>query len=181
MNLKILFSLTFFLSFANVSFSQSAFELYLKGEDKYKDVIIKEIISTDTVILKSGKKVKLIGLRAPDPPPRIDKEVERDEFGFAIHKKVDLVTPIEEQALDFVTELLKDKHVRLELGEKNENKYHHTLAYVFLLEDNTFVNTEILRNGFAFLQIRPPNMKYADQLRAAYRQARKELRGLQGE
>ena len=64
-------------------------------------------------------------------------------------------------------------------SEKNSEDYK-TLAYVFLLEDDTFVNAEILRQGFAFLSIRPPNMKYAKELREAYKEARAEQRGLQG-
>ncbi len=39
----------------------------------------------------------------------------------------------------------------------------------------------IRRQGFASLHIRPPNTKYSDQLSAAYREAREEKRGLQGD
>jgi endonuclease YncB( thermonuclease family) len=50
-----------------------------------------------------------------------------------------------------------------------------------LLDNELFVNAEILRQGFAFLQIRPPNTKYSKELREAYTEARLEKRGLQGE
>ncbi len=46
---------------------------------------------------------------------------------------------------------------------------------------NDFLNAEILRQGFANLSIRPPNMKFAKELREAYREARAEKRGLQGQ
>jgi len=40
---------------------------------------------------------------------------------------------------------------------------------------------EILKQGFANLQIAAPNLKYSDLFRAAYREARTEKRGLHNE
>jgi endonuclease YncB( thermonuclease family) len=42
-------------------------------------------------------------------------------------------------------------------------------------------NAELLRMGFVKLRIVPPNVKHEQQLRAAYQEAKKEKRGLQGE
>ncbi|MCK5260375.1 MAG: thermonuclease family protein [Candidatus Omnitrophica bacterium] len=61
-------------------------------------------------------------------------------------------------------------------------KSTRTLAYVFLLEGMIFL---LMRRscamGFAHLSISPPNTKYADKLRDAYKEARSGQRGLQGQ
>jgi micrococcal nuclease len=148
-----------------------------RHSDQYEHVLVERIISADTIQLRGGEKVKLIGLRAPDLP-RIE-EVERNEFGFAIQQTTPLKT-VEEEAFVFVHSLLYEQYVRLELDVSSKDEDFRTLAYVFL-KDNTFVNAEIIRRGYAHLSIRPPNTKYADLLRDAYQEARSEKRGLQGE
>jgi endonuclease YncB( thermonuclease family) len=42
-------------------------------------------------------------------------------------------------------------------------------------------NEELLRMGFVKLRIILPNVKYQDQLSAAYQEAKREKRGLEGE
>ena len=71
--------------------------------------------------------------------------------------------------------------VRIEFDRNKKNKDFDTLAYVFLEEENLFINAEILRLGYAHLQISPPNMKYASELREAYQEARREKRGFQSQ
>ncbi|MBF0510702.1 MAG: thermonuclease family protein, partial [Candidatus Omnitrophica bacterium] len=53
-------------------------------------------------------------------------------------------------------------------------------AYVYLPEGQ-MANAELLRKGFVRLRIVPPNVKYADKLRQAYQEAKREKRGLEGE
>ena len=165
--------------------SESNFDFFFKSAAQYKDVVIKEIVSTDTFVLQeeiggTSEVIKLIGLRAPKPPKR-KKNIKRGEYGFVIKEPVNPLTPIEEQVFESVRELLEGKHVRLEFDAEKNGEKHETLAYVFLLEDETFVNAKILRYGFANLSIRPPNTKYAEELREAYKEARIEQRGLQGQ
>ena len=135
------------------------------------------VIRADTIILENNEKIRLIGIKAPEPPPK--REVETDKFGFIIEPDNPL-TPVEERAFNFAKFLLEGQTVRLEFDIQRRDKNFRTLAYVFL-EDGTLVNAEIVRQGFAHLQIRPPNTKYADLLREAYQEARREKRGLQGE
>lgn len=160
--------------------SPSTFDYIFKSNDKYKDVVIEKVISADTFRLESGETISLIGLRAPEPPRR-KKRVKRDEYGFVPKEEKGLELTIEEQAFNFAQELLEKKHIRLEFDQVKKDDDFHTLAYAFLIEDGTFVNLEILRHGFANLNILPPNTKYEDQLRDAYREARTQARGLQSE
>ena len=165
----------------NLNAGTSALDAFLGHSNKYEDVIVKKILNTDTIQLDNDEYIYLIGLTAPEDPKREYKEVERDSYGFTIKEPVSPETPVEEQAISFARKLLEGKHVRLEFDVERRDKNSHSEAYVFLLKDNTFVNTEILRQGYATLHIQPPNLKYEDKLRDAYKEANSEKRGLQGE
>ena len=180
---SFLILLGFFLSL-NLAHAQSDMDFLLKNNEKYKDVIVKEIKKTDTIVLDNGEVVRLIGLKGLNTK-RKRPELKRDSYGFIIEEPVSPSTPIEDQAFEFVRTLLQKQHVRLELDTEARDEDFTTLAYVFVVKKGTnqeiFVNEEILRQGFANLSIHPPNTKYADKLRAAYQEAREQKRGLQGQ
>ena len=172
-----------FLIFISVTFSQEAFaqsnlDIFFKNDAQYQDVLVSRVLSADTIELESGEYIKLIGLKAPYTRRR-NKEIERDKYGFVIEPPRDPTTPIEEQSFEFARELLEGQKVRLEFDVEKKDSDHKTLAYVFILKNNILANTEILRQGFAYLQLSPPNSKYAQQLKNAYKEASKEQRGLQ--
>ncbi len=150
------------------------------GKGAVKTATVRKVLAVDTVLLDNGRIVRLIGLRAMEPPKPSEK-VERDEFGFPVKKETPPVEDLARQAMEFTRTLLEGKAVRLELGEQSTDERYHTLAYVFLTSSGVFVNAEILRQGFAYLRIQPPNLKYARQLREAYQEARREKRGVQNE
>ena len=159
------------------AFAQSRIDQLLGSPHLYQDIVVQEVMSADTIQLETGEKIKLIGLKAPEPPEK--EKTQRDEHGFVI-KKVSSVIPIEEEAFNFVRDLLEGKHVRLEFDYQKRSP-EGTFAYVFLINGNIFVNAEILRQGYADLQIQPSNTKYTEILRQAYQEARREKRGLQAE
>ena len=183
----LLFSLMIFLfSFRSV-FSEdkkSSLEFFFKSDSQYQKVLVRKVLQTNRILIegpdKLDEKVILIGLKNAVIEQRKEK-VERDERGFVIPSEVSPFVPVEQEAFDFDKGLLEGKYVRLEFDVNKANQNADTLAYVFLLDNNFFVNAEIIRQGFADLQIRPPNTKYADKLREAYQEARKEKRGLQGQ
>ena len=171
---------------SGIASGESNFDFFFKNSEQYKDVIVEEVLSADILRLKGrvgekGEIIKLIGLKAPKAPKKKGEDIDRNELGIVIKEPVTPLTPIEEKAFEFARELLEGQHVRIEFDADKEGEKHRTLAYVFLLENDVFVNTEILRHGFAHLSISPPNTKYADKLRDAYKEARKEQRGLQGQ
>lgn len=144
---------------------------------KYDDVVVQDVLRVDTLRLESGEIVKLIGVRAFGDPAR-KKKVERDEYGFVVKERVDLEVSPAEQAREYARELLEGKHARLEFDAEQKDDEYKTLAYVFLVNDNTFVNARVLELGFADLQIQAPNLKYAQQLRDAYREGRAYSHGM---
>src|SRR3989338_8792495 len=160
-----------FLTLGNPSFVSAEEAIRFGGDfKKYEKVLVEKVVSADYFILESGEKIKLIGIKAPQPPRR--KEIEVDENHIIIHKENPIVT-IEEKAMDFAKNLLEHKYVRLEFDNKTKDS--------IFLPDGTFVNAEIVRQVFANLNISPPNTKYSDELRKTYQEAPSEKRGLQGE
>ena len=178
--LILFFSLTLFWAGTNAARAASLNDpLARPKDDLYQKILVKRVLSADTVILDNDMRVKLIGRKAPAPPRR--RSTEYDEKGFVLPERVTLETTIEDAAFDFAVRLMEDKEVRVEFDVNEKDENFMTIAYIFLADSNLFVNAEILRQGFATLKIRPPNTKYADQLREAYREARQEKRGLQNE
>ena len=161
---------------AAFSFADSGFD-EMANSAVTKDFIVERVIRADVILLDNEKKIRLIGLIAPDAPK--SKIVKRDNYGIVIEEQSPETT-LNNQAFDFAKKLLENKHVRLEFDFENKDENFYTLAYVFL-SDGTLANAEILRQGYANLKIVPPNTKYADTLRTAYQEARRERRGLQGE
>jgi len=161
--------------------AQSNLEFFFGANtSKYQDVIAQEVLSVNTFKIKGGETIKLIGLRSLDGS-KVRRKIRRDERGLVVKEKVTPEIKIEEESFQFVQNLLEGQHVRLEFDVNKMSENNQTLAYAFLIKEDVFINVEILRQGYAQLQIRPPNTKYAEELRKAYREARQEMRGIQGE
>jgi len=114
---------------------------------------VKEMVDGDTIVLEDGTKVRYIGLNTP----------ERDR-------------PFYKEATDANRKLVGGREVRLEFDAVEIDRYGRTLAYVF--EGETFVNLELLRQGYANAFTVPPNVKYEELFREAEQEAREVGRGL---
>jgi len=127
---------------------------------------VRRVVDGDTLVLENKERVRLIGVDNPETKhPR--KPVEY--YG--------------REASAFTKKLVQGKRVRLEFDQANahlghKDKYRRTLAYVFL-EDGTFLNAEIVKQGFGFAYTRFP-FKYMDEFRGHQREAREKGRGLWG-
>ena len=172
-------SAVFFLTLTRIAGAESDFETIFSTKNKYQDVVVEKVLNADTIKLASGEIIKLIGLRSPELPRRY--KIERDPNGFVIEKPLSPMDPIEQQSFKFTKELIKGKHIRLEFDVDRKDNTLTTIAYAFLLPKNIFVNAEILRQGYAYLETSPTDTKYEKELSAAYQEARREKRGLQGE
>ena len=174
----LIFVGSFFLGQQAILSAESQIDYLLSNKTAKDDsVFVERVIRADTLLLENGKKIKLIGLKAPAAPRK--KYPKTDSRGIVI-EEVSPLTSVEEQAFDYAQSLLANQQVHLEYDTQSKDENFYTLAYVFL-PDGTFVNAEILRRGYADLTLAPPNTKYADRLRQAYQEARKEKRGIHGE
>ncbi len=125
---------------------------------------VRRVVDGDTLVLENKERVRLIGVDTPETKhPR--KPVEY--FG--------------KEAAAFTRRMVQGKRVRLEFDQANahidhKDKYKRTLAYVFLW-DGTFLNAEIIKQGYGFAYTRFP-FKYMDEFRRYQRDACDHNRGL---
>ena len=141
---------------------------------KREEALVVNVTNADMIMLENGQRLKLIGIEAVGRPPR--KYAQRDKNGMIIEEKPDAFIPLEEQAVAYAQSLLEGKKIKLEYDVEALSSDNYKQAYVFL-PDGRLANVALLRQGFVHLKIRPPNVKYADQLRQAYQEAKREQRG----
>jgi micrococcal nuclease len=72
--------------------------------------------------------------------------------------------------------MAEGKMVRLEYDWQDRDKYGRLLAYVYL-EDGTFLNAEIIKQGFGFAYTRYP-FKYLEEFRQYERVAKENGSGM---
>ena len=168
--------LIIFLSLEHLPICFADLNPLLERTTKYSNIKVERVLSVDTILLENDEKVKLIGIHGLRPPKAPD--VNRDERGRIIPDN-DPTTPLELEAFRFAKDHAEGKAVRLEFDAEKRDDGNVLTAYVFL-PDGTMLNEEVLRQGYAELKLRMPNMKYAERLRKAYQEARREMRGMQG-
>jgi micrococcal nuclease len=145
---------------------------------KQDEALVVKVVASDLIVLEDGRRVKLIGIESAGPPHR--PYAKYDDKGHVIEEPVEPTISLEEQALTYAQDLLENKKVRLEYDIDAGEARGYLYAYVYL-PDGRMANVELLRMGFVKLRIIPPNVKYEDKLRAAYQDAKKEKRGLEGD
>lgn len=136
---------------------------HARGEDSQAQELLRveRVVDGDTLIVATVGRVRLIGVDTPE----------------SVHPR----QPVQEFALEaaaFLRRTVNGREVRLEYGFQRHDRYRRTLAYVFLA-DGTFVNEEIIRQGYGFAYTRFP-FKYLERFRQLEREAREQGRGLWG-
>lgn len=122
-------------------------------------VVVRRASDGDTIRLSTGERIRLIGV---DTPELTDNRPEMRRFA--------------EEAAAFVRGLVEGKHVRLEYDRERSDKHRRTLAYVYL-QDGTFLNAEIIRQGFGRVCTQH-RFKYREEFRKLEREAEQNSRGL---
>ncbi|MBU4289391.1 MAG: thermonuclease family protein, partial [Proteobacteria bacterium] len=107
----------------------------------------------DTIVLMDGRRVRYIGINAPEIDHK-DKKAEPCGYSTKNYNK----------------NVVLSKKVRLEFDKGKHDQYGRLLAYVFL-EDGTFVNEVMIKQGHAYCLYRDPNRKYNKKLLRAQRDA----------
>ena len=110
---------------------------------------------------EKGLKVRLIGVDAPET--RNSGRKLKGYFGT--------------ESSDYLCSLIGGKEVRLEYDVSRYDRYGRTLAYVYLA-DGTFVNADLVKNGYATVMTTPPNVRHVDEFAQLAARARKRNRGL---
>ena len=94
-----------------------------------------------------------------------------------IIKNVNLIKNCKSEASKKNTELVEGKTVYLEQDTLTTNRYGHLLRYVWL-NDEILVNEALVAEGFAKVNVFPPNTKYVGRLTDAQEQAQKLGNGM---
>ncbi|MNR82069.1 Thermonuclease precursor [compost metagenome] len=84
--------------------------------------------------------------------------------------------PWGERAKVFTERLALGKVVRLETDVQPRDQYGRLLAYAYV--GKTFINYELVRQGYAMLLTYPPNVAHVDEFTQAQKQARQEGKGI---
>ncbi len=139
----------------------------------YNNVLVTRVVDGDTLVLENNERVRLIGIDTPEihESNKLNRDAQRSGEDASTIKKLG------QQAYKFTKNLVEGKRVRLEFDVERYDKYKRILAYVYL-ENGTFVNAEIIAQGYASVMTYPPNVKYADLFLKLYQQARENQRGL---
>ena len=153
--------------------SKGKFVMPLGRTYNYSDVLVKRAVDGDTLLLETGERVRLIGIDTPEmhESKKLYRDAERSK------QDVSAIQEMGRKSHQFTKGLVEGKQVSLEFDIEKYDKYGRLLGYVYL-KDGTFVNAEIVKQGYASLMTYPPNVKYADLFQKLYEEARQNQRGL---
>ncbi len=148
----------------NISFSDKSSEYSTRVEKlaktyRYKHQV-KRVYDGDTIILKNGDRIRLLGINTPE----IESRHRQGEQGGQIAKQ-------------WLKDKLQQGTVFLEYDQQKKDKYDRSLAHLFL-ENGEHINKEIIQAGLATLSIIPPNLRYVDELKKAEESALKQQLGI---
>jgi micrococcal nuclease len=121
---------------------------------------VRWVADGDTIVLTGGERVRYAGINAPE----VAHDSEPGE-------------PYGDEARTFNNKLVLGRWLNLELAGESLDRYGRLLAYVFL-EDGTFVNGELVQQGYAHLTRRQSKVPYWEKLLNLQRQALKEKKGI---
>ena len=151
---QLIFLFTFLFFFAQAQLQENTW---------YK---VSKITDGDTFYVTTSSsekyKIRLIGIDAPETR-NVGVKVRKEYFGT--------------EAKIFVTQLLKNKKVKLTFDVQKTDRYGRILAYVYL-ENGVFLNQYLVENGFAVVATFPPNVKFVEVFTKAEKSARNKKLGL---
>jgi len=115
------------------------------------------VVDGDTVELRSGQTVRLLGIDTPETGEPFYYEAKRFLFNLVCHKPV-----------------------RLEIDQQPYDVYYRLLAHIYVETEDGWIlaNAELLRAGLAELLFIPPNARYYDYFEATQFEAIVARRGL---
>lgn len=124
---------------------------------------VTSVVDGDTFKIAVGKTTETVRLIGVDTPETVHPNKAVQPYG--------------KEASAYTKKILAGKTVKLVFDVQQRDKYGRLLAYAYLA-DGTFVNSTLIKNGYAVLMTIPPNVKYTKQFTALQKEARDKKRGL---
>ena len=136
------------------------------GQPAATAITVERIVDGDTIDVRIGGRVERVRLTGIDTPE-------------LAHEPQDVAECFAGEATAFTASLLSvGTVVRLERDVVGRDDYGRLLAYVYRVDDEVFVNWEIVRHGFALPLSIPPNEAMAEAIVHAARAAQADGAGL---
>jgi len=128
-------------------------------------VRVKWVDDGDTILLQDGRRIRYIGINAPEKAHHIPG------------KRKKAAEPFANKASEANQKLVSGQRLRLEFDAEHHDRYGRVLAYVFL-EDGTLVNETMVSSGLAYCLPRDPNNRYGRRLLKAQQKAMTAGKGI---
>lgn len=132
------------------------------ADESARPTSIAKVIDGDTLELAGGKRVRIIGINAPET-----------------HDTRGQGQPYASQSRDFLKKLIRssDSLVLLEAGIEKHDRHGRQLAYLFDSNGRS-ITEQLIKQGLAARATVPPNSRYADCYQQAEDRARQNKSGL---
>lgn len=131
--------------------------------NKYIEAMCTKATDGDTFDIQYKTKEYKVRMLDVDTPESVKRGVEVQEYA--------------NEASDFTKKLLEDQKVKLVFEKGVRDRYGRLLAHVFL-QDGTYVNGLLVRNGYARIEFVSPNTRYKEYFQQLQQQAIQDKLGV---
>ncbi|MDV6344162.1 thermonuclease family protein [Nitrosomonas sp. Is37] len=121
---------------------------------------VAKVLDGDTVVLKGGARVRLLGINAPE----IESRHRDGETGGIVAK-------------EWLQEKLQGRKVYLEYDQQKQDHYKRLLAHLYL-PNGEHLNLMLVEKGLAVVNLLPPNLRHADAMISAQQRAERQKLGI---
>ena len=174
----------------------------VRAAEMYTLETIRRVISGDVFKLESGKKVRLIGVDAPEDEPNRKAKEDSKRTG----QDLNAIIKTGKTTTQWVKSRLEGKKIFLKYDKKRKGDRREELVYAYLFDVSTFyggivvrerfedvqfdwwevpergryvfINATIIKGGYATPVRNLPNVKYADFFEKVYREGKENSEGL---
>lgn len=121
---------------------------------------IAKVLDGDTIVLKGGERVRLLGINTPE----IESRYRDGEPGGMAAKA-------------WLQQKLQGRKVYLEYDRQKKDHYKRLLAHLYL-PNGEHINLALVEEGLAVVNLLPPNLRHADALIRAQQAAERKQLGI---
>ncbi|MDD5746548.1 MAG: thermonuclease family protein [Candidatus Omnitrophica bacterium] len=142
--------------------------------EAYRNVRIIEVLKGDMVRLETDELLHFIGVNSP--------ECQKTSKRYGDSKITGIPEVVLEvmgnEVIQFTRRLVENKYVCIEFDVQQRDQYGILQGYVFLPEEDIFVNAELIRQGYSSGVIAAPNERYQAEFSDLYKEAKQRSQGI---